>query len=46
MDEDGGAGGMTLSQVCKESDIDVIKEEFEDVLPGNTALSDGARVTE
>ncbi len=42
VDEDGGAGGMTLSQVCneyKESDIDVIKEEFEDVLrdeQGNT----------
>ena len=41
-EEDGAAGGISLSQVCpeyREQDIEAIKSEFADVLssePGNT----------
>ena len=44
-DEDGAAGGISLSQVCaeyREQDIEAIKSEFADVLssePSNTVLS-------
>ena len=44
-DEDGAAGGISLSQVCaeyREQDIEAIKSEFADVLSSEPSNTDSA----